>query len=145
MTTMISKNPVWFPRFMWNDLFDNTWMDSEKSTSTPAVNVRENEDGYLVELATPGMTKNDLNIKIDENDVLTVSMEHKEEKKEQDKKGRYLRREFSYSQFAKSLALPEDADRKAISAKIENGVLEISIPKKEEAKEAHAVKTIEIQ
>jgi Molecular chaperone (small heat shock protein) len=146
MTTSIRKNQNWLPGFIFNDFFDNDWMNYASSNfTTPATNVMENENGYSVDIAAPGMTKNDFNIKIDENNVLTVSMEKKEEKKDENKKMRFLRREFSYTQFTKSLILPDDVEKENIEAKIENGVLNISIPKKEEKKAVNAVKVIEVK
>ena len=91
-----------------------------------------NDKDYRVEVAAPGMTKNDFNIKIDENNNLVVSMEKKEEKNEDKKDGRYLRREFSYSKFQQTMVLPDNVEKDKIEAKVENGVLSISIPKRTE-------------
>lgn len=151
MTTSIRNAQNWLPGFLLNDIFDNNnyWMDNVNKVNNylnaPATNITENENGYIVDIATPGMTKNDFSIKIDENDVLTVSMEKKNEKKEEDKKNRFLRREFSYTQFSKSLILPDDVEKENIEAKIENGVLSIHLPKKEEKKAENTVKVIEVK
>ena len=91
------------------------------------------------------MTKDDFNIRIDENDNLVVSMEKKEEKNEDKKDGRYLRREFSYSKFQQTMVLPDNAEKEKIEAKVENGVLNIIIPKKSEEDIKKAEKIIEIK
>ena len=90
-----------------------------KANSTaPAINVIESEKDYRVEVAAPGMTKDDFNIRIDENDNLVVSMEKKEEKNEDKKEGRYLRREFSYSKFQQTMVLPENAEKEKIEESV---------------------------
>ena len=117
-----------------------------KANSTaPAINVIESEKDYRVEVAAPGMTKDDFNIRIDENDNLVVSMEKKEEKNEDKKEERYLRREFSYSKFQQTMVLPENAEKEKIEAKVENGVLNIIIPKMSEEAAKKAEKIIEIK
>jgi len=138
------KTQNWLPGFIFNDFFDNDWSGTTRTNfSTPAVNVREDEKQYDVEMIAPGMTKNDFNIKIDENDTLSVVMEKKTENKDEDNKGRYLRHEFSYTQFSKNLILPDDADKAAISARIENGILTICIPKKEK-QPAQTIQVVEV-
>ena len=119
-------------------------MITENSTA-PAINVIESDKDYRVEVAAPGMTKNDFNIKIDENNNLVVSMEKKEEKNEDKKDGRYLRREFSYSKFQQTMVLPDNVEKDKIEAKVENGVLSISIPKRTEEEAKMAEKVIEIK
>lgn len=121
------RNQVWVPD-IFNDFFDNNWMVKANATA-PAINVLENEDGYSVELAAPGMTKEDFSIHIDEDNDLVISMEKKESNKEEKKHGRYLRREFSYSKFQQSLVLPDDVDKDHIAASVEHGVLTIELPK----------------
>ena len=91
------------------------------------------------------MTKEDFNIRIDENDNLVVSMEKKEEKNDNKKDGRYLRREFSYSKFQQTMVLPENAEKDKIEAKVENGVLNIIIPKMTEEEAKRSEKVIEIK
>lgn len=149
--TPMRRSQNWLP-YVFNDLFNNDWMIKANSTA-PAINVIETEEDYRVEVAAPGMTKEDFNIRIDENDNLVVSMEKKEETKEEmpetdnqgKKEGRYLRREFSYSKFQQTLVLPENVDKEKIEAKVENGVLTITIPKRSEEEAQKAEKVIEIQ
>ncbi len=95
----------------------------------PPVNVFESESAYSIEFAVPGLDKKDININL-ENDVLTISVEKNEEDVSQE--GQYTKREFNYSNFRRSFTLPEIADREKIDAKTENGILVISINKKEE-------------
>lgn len=120
------KNQVWLPS-IFNDFFDNGWMEKANATA-PAINVVEHEDDYVVELAAPGMTKEDFNVHIDEDGNLVIAMEKKNDKKDE-KKRRYLRREFSYSKYQQAVILPDDVDRNKISAKANNGVLEVVLPK----------------
>lgn len=112
-------------------------MDGKANATAPAINVFETEKEYKVELAAPGMTKDDFNVHIDEDNNLVITMEKKNESKEEDKKeGRYLRREFSYSKFQQTMILPEDVDKEQIAAHVENGVLNIELPKYTEQEKA---------
>ena len=118
----------------------------EKSNATaPAINVLENEKSYDLEVAAPGMTKEDFKVTLDENGDLVINMEKKQENNEDKKNGHYLRREFSYSKYQQTMLLPDDADREKINAQVENGVLKVNIPKivKVQPNEAH--KVIEIK
>ena len=129
---------------IFNDFFGNEWIEKANSAS-PAINIIESDTDYKVELAAPGMTKDDFSVKIDADNQLVVSMEKKEEHKDEDKKGRYLRREFSYSRFQQVMILPENVEKDKIDAKVQNGVLTIDIPKKQEAVEAKKVKEIAVK
>ena len=121
----------WMPS-MFNDFFDNDWMVKANATA-PSINVIDNEKDYEVELAAPGMTKNDFNIHINDEGDLVINMEKKEETSEKDKKTKkYLRREFSYSKFEQTLVLPDNVDKKAIHAEVKDGVLTVSLPKVQE-------------
>ena len=135
--TPVRRTQNWLPS-IFNDFFDNDWMVKANATA-PAINVFETEKEYKVELAAPGMTKEDFNVHIDEDNNLVISMEKKSESENKDenkKEGRYLRREFSYSKFQQTMILPDDVDKEKISAHVENGVLNIELPKfTEEAKE----------
>ncbi len=122
----------WIPA-VFNDLFDTEFMPKANCTA-PAINVKESDKAYVVELAAPGMKKEDFNVHINDDGNLIIKMEQKQEKKEEDKNTRYLRREFSYSKFEQTLILPDDVKKDAISAKVENGVLTVELPKVVEEK-----------
>jgi HSP20 family protein len=102
--------------------------------TAPAINVKETDKAYVVELAAPGMKKEDFNVHINDEGNLIVKMEKKNENKEEDKSARYLRREFSYSKFEQTLLLPDDVKREDIKAHVENGVLTVELPKQVEEK-----------
>lgn len=137
------KSQNWLPS-VFNDFFDNEWMEKANSTA-PAINVIESEKDYKIELAAPGMTKDDFNVRIDEDNCLVISMEKKDDKKDEKKGGRYLRREFSYSKFQQTLILPDDVEKEHISAKVEHGVLTVDIPKKAPVEAAKLQRNIEIK
>ena len=153
---MISRfnDQNWFPT-LFNDFFDNDfWMTNRKNNLTaPAVNVLDEEKEYKVEIAAPGMTKDDFQIKIDNDNNLVITLEKKTETKEGDqdgkkdakKAGKYLRREFSYSHYQQAFTLPDDIDKQKITAKMEHGVLTIDIPKTEPHKPVDTSRQIEIQ
>ena len=129
---------------IFNDFFDNSWMERPTYTA-PAINVLENEKEYEVELAAPGLDKEDFKVQVDADNNLHIEMEMKSETKEGKKHGRFLRREFSYEKFQQTLLLPEDVDAEKIEAKVEKGVLNVHLPKKEKVLRAEAVKHIAIQ
>ena len=115
------------------------------NATAPAINVFETEKEYKVELAAPGMTKEDFNVRIDEENNLVITMEKKTENKEEKKEGRYLRREFSYSKFQQTMILPDNVDKEKISAAVENGVLNVQLPKISEEEVKKAEKQIEVK
>ncbi len=137
----VRRNQTWLPS-IFNDFFDNEWMEKTNATA-PAINVTENDKEYNVEVAAPGMTKEDFNIHIDEENNLVITMEKKNDKKEEDGK-RYLRREFSYTKFQQAMILPEDVEKEKISASVINGVLDIHLPKLSKENLPKASRTIEI-
>jgi HSP20 family protein len=118
-------NGEWFP----------TFFDQDMHQSIPAVNIAENKDAYRIEVAAPGLNKEDFRINL-ENNVLTISSE-KEEKKE-DKEERFMRKEFSYYTFKRSFTLPSTINSENIQASHQDGVLQVIVPKREEAKEKPA-------
>ena len=125
--------PTLFDRFFENDLFD--WSNknfSSTNTTLPAVNIKEFTDRFEVDLAAPGLDKKDFKIELN-NDQLTISSEKRKEK-EINKDEQFTRREFSYQAFSRSFTLPNTVHSDKISAKYENGILKISIPKRDEAK-----------
>ena len=124
----------WFPTVF--DEFLNNDMLNTASNVAPSVNVKENEHGYVVELAAPGVKKEYCRVHVDEDHNLCVAIENKFEHKEEDKHTHYLRREFNYSNYQQVYVLPEDVVKDNIAAKVDNGVLTITLPKvtKEEVK-----------
>jgi HSP20 family protein len=114
-------------------LFDDDFFTASTSRPNvlPSVNIREDDKNYILELAVPGMDKNDLKIDIDE-DVLTISSEQKNEA--EDKREGYTRKEFSYSSFVRSFYIPENVNRDQINANYKDGILNVSFPKQEEEK-----------
>lgn len=134
----------WMPGFL-NDFFYDTPGAREVHTTCPAINVSEDKKGYRLDLAVPGTSKKDYNIQLTEDGNLMVSLEKKDQTEEKSEDGkRYLRREFSYQKFSQAFALPEDVERTAISATVTDGVLTITLPKKEQ-ETLPASRTIEIQ
>jgi len=113
---------------VFDDFFNTDFMPRANATA-PAINVIEHEKGYTVELAAPGLKKEDFSVNINEDGNLTVKMEQKQENKEENKKAHYLRREFSYSKYEQTLILPDNVDKDKISAKVNDGVLTVELPK----------------
>lgn len=139
LPTRRSQN--WLPG-IFNDFFGNEWI--EKSTS-PAINIIENDKEYKVELAAPGLTKEDFNVRVTEENQLVVTMEKKQEQKDEQQDGRYLRREFSYSKYQQTLLLPDNVEQDKITASVQHGVLNILIPKVAPEAEKPQERSIEIQ
>ena len=124
---MMRRNAAWLPE-VFNDLFNTDFMPKASATA-PAINVKESDKAYTVELAAPGMTKDDFNVHINDEGNLIIKMESKQEKNDEDRSVRYLRREFSYSKYEQTLILPDDVQKENISAKVEKGVLTVLLPK----------------
>lgn len=137
------NNQNWLPS-IFNDFFDNDWMVKTNATA-PAINVIESDKDYKVEVAAPGMTKDDFNIHLSEDNELVITMEKKNETKEEDKENKkYLRREFSYSKFQQALVLPDDVEKEKINANVSDGVLTIELPKRTPEEKAKISRQIEI-
>lgn len=125
--------PGLFDRFFNNDFEGwNRNNFSMTNTTLPNLNIKETKDSFLVEVAAPGFEKSDFKIELN-NDLLTISSEKKINNELKDGE-RITKQEFSYQSFSRSFTLPEHVDEEKISAKYENGILFIDIPKKEEAK-----------
>lgn len=125
---LVRRNSTWLPD-VFNDLFDNDYYMPKANATAPAINVKESEKAYTVELAAPGMKKDDFHVHINDEGNLVIKLERKDETKEEEKNTRYLRREFSYSKYEQTLILPDDVDRDKIAARVENGVLTVELPK----------------
>lgn len=141
MPTRKYYNQNWLPS-IFNDFFDNNWMEKANATA-PAINVVESDKDYKVEVAVPGMTKEDFNIHLGDENELVISMEKKVENEDKDNK-KYLRREFSYTKFQQSLYLPDNVDKEKITANVANGVLAIELPKYSQEEKAKINRVIEI-
>ncbi len=127
--------PTLFNELMnWND---NTY-------STPRMNIMETKDNYKLELCIPGLTKDDVKLSIDQEGNLVVEMTKETKHEEKNNDVRYLRHEFSVEHFRQTVMLPEDIHKEQISAKVENGILDIVIPKVTMDEKKQAVQTIEI-
>jgi HSP20 family protein len=134
--------PSMFNRFFENDLFDwSTRNFSNTNTTLPSVNIKEDVNGFEVDMAAPGFEKNDFKIEL-LNNLLTISSEKKVENETKEDQ-QFTRQEFSYQSFSRSFTLPNTVEGEKIMAKYENGILRVVIPKKEEAK-PKPVKQIEI-
>ncbi|HOZ78426.1 MAG TPA: Hsp20/alpha crystallin family protein [Ferruginibacter sp.] len=131
-----AKVPVVFDDFFkpWNEWFGNDGF-AGRTMNVPAVNITENENGYMVSLAAPGLKKGDFKIDVNGN-MLTISSEKEENKEEKDKK--FTRKEYNYSSFSRSFTLPDEINREKIEAKYEEGVLKIELPNREEVKKQSA-------
>ena len=117
----------WLPE-VFNDFLSNNDMNRTSATA-PAINVLESEHSYTVELAAPGLTKDDFDVNINADGDLTIRME--KHLKEEETQGRYLRREFAYSKYEQTLILPDDVDKEKIAARVADGILTVELPKKD--------------
>jgi HSP20 family protein len=131
MLPMITRRS--YKPFLWSSLFDDDFLPvvSQRNTSMPAVNIKEDEKKFVLDLAVPGIEKKDLKIEINE-DVITISSENKNEKEET--YDGFKRREFSYSSFCRSFYLPENVNKDKIEANYKDGILTVALPKEEEEK-----------
>ena len=143
MTYNRRRNQDWLPS-IFNEFFNDDFMGltPAKQFASPAVNVIENEKDYTLELAAPGMTKNDFSVRLVSDNELVISLQKKDEKKGEKKN--YLRREFSYASYQQTFVIPEEVKIEAIAAAMNDGVLTITLPKKEEITKVPASRQIEI-
>jgi HSP20 family protein len=133
--TLLKSNgnliPFGMDNFFADDFFNNQWLEKKLKHTLPAVNIKENKNEFKIEFASPGFTKKDFKIDLDQ-DVLTVSAEKDNEVIEE--KEDYTRKEFSYNSFSRSFTLPKTVNAEKIDAKYNDGILKLSIPKKESTK-----------
>ena len=124
----------WFPT-VFDDFFNSDIMPHNQVTA-PAVNVKESPEAYTMEVAAPGIKKEFCRVHINDDGNLSIAIENKMEHKEEDKKQHYLRREFSFTNYQQNYTLPDDVDKDNIAAKVEHGILTVTLPKlkKEEVK-----------
>jgi HSP20 family protein len=143
LTKRVERLPSIFDDFLkpWNDFFrpNEGW---GTMMTVPAVNITENKDNYSLSLAIPGLKKNDFKIDVEGN-ILTISSEKQESKEEEDEQ--FTRREYSYSSFSRSFTLPNEVNKEKIDAAYEEGVLRLTLPKKDEAKKLAVSKHIAVK
>lgn len=131
MSTLTKRNDKLSLNDWFRDFFDvDPFFSRLTLGSLPAANISEADDKYEIEMAIPGFNKEDFKIKV-EKDMLTVSTESKSEKQEEDKT--YTRKEFNYSSFSRSFRLPDNVQDDAITAKYDNGILKLQLPKTEKS------------
>ena len=138
-----NKNHGFFPS-LFNDFFNDSFLMPQFHSTSPAINVSEDDKAYQVEIAAPGMTKEDFKISLADDDIV-ILMEKKLDNKDEGKDKKYIRREFSYSKFEQRLMLPDNVERSKISARMTDGVLNIDIPKMTPQKNAQVCHSIEIK
>jgi HSP20 family protein len=142
-----NSNSNWLPS-LFNDIL-NDWTpavitNGSAVRTAPAFNVIENENNYQVEVAAPGMTKDDFNVSISDGDII-IAMEKKNDAKDEDKEKKYIRREFSYGKYEQRLTLPDNVEKQNITAQMTDGVLCIDIPKMTPDEKAKECQCIEIK
>lgn len=124
--------PTAFSDFFKSDRFFNpSWLEGEFEQTMPAVNIKEDNKQFFIDLAAPGFDKNDFKVNVEEG-MLTISAEKKNEKKETNE--RFTRREYSYNSFSRTFTLPQNSNSEKLDAKYEDGILKLTLPKKEETK-----------
>jgi HSP20 family protein len=142
MKTLVRTNGNLFPAIpsLLNNFFTDDWFDSSlanwksSGTTLPAVNVRETNDDFRIEVAAPGMKRDDFKVELD-NNVLTISSQREDNREEKGSDGSYTRREFSYQSFQRSFTLPENkVEGDKIAARYVDGILQVTVPKMQEAK-----------
>ena len=138
------RNQAWIPS-VFGDLFDDFAVMPAKQFASPAVNIKETDKAFEIEIAAPGMTKEDFAIRVDNDEELVIALEKKHENKEEERKGEnYLRREFSYASYHQAFTLPDNIDVENIKATMTNGILGIELPKKTPDKQIPASRQIAI-
>lgn len=142
MKSLVKTNGTYFPSIpsLFDDFLTRDWLDSsianwrESGATLPAVNVMESNEDFRIEVAAPGMKRNDFKVELD-NNVLTITSQREDTSGEKDSNGKYTRREFSYQSFQRSFALPENkVQGDKISARYVDGILHVTVPKSENAK-----------
>ena len=137
------RNQYWLPS-IFNDIFDDDFMGytPAKQFASPAVNIIENDKDYQIEVAAPGMSKEDFKVRLENDNELVIALEKKNEDKHEKKN--YLRREFSYASYKQAFIIPDEVEAEGINASMVDGVLKITLPKKEVTVKTPASRQIEI-
>ena len=142
----VERRNSWLPGIFSNLFDDDFTVLPARQFASPAVNIKESDKDFQIEIAAPGMTREDFSVRIDNDEELVIALEKKSKKEEKDEKGvNYLRREFSYTSYHQSFVLPENINLEAIQAEMLNGVLHITLPKVQEVKQVPASRHIEVK
>ncbi len=142
----VERRNQWLPSIFSNLFDDDFAVMPARQFASPAVNIKESDKEFQIEIAAPGMTKEDFSVRIDNDEELVIALEKKNQKEEKNEKGtNYLRREFSYTSYHQSFVLPENINLEAIRAEMVNGVLNITLPKVQEVKKVPASRQIEVK
>lgn len=142
LSKRVNQSPsVWDEFFKpWGDWFPNG--NLFKQDTLPAVNILDNKDKYQLSLAAPGLKKGDFHIDIEGN-ILTISCEKEDTKEEKD--ALHTRKEYNYSSFSRSFTIPDEVHKEKIEAEYEDGLLKVSLPKKEEARKAAITRQVQVK
>ena len=132
----------WLPE-LFNDLMNVGLAAAKPCTTAPAINVMETADAYIVEVAAPGLKKEEFFVNINDEGNLVIKLEKEEASKQEDEKMHYLRREFSYTKYEQTLILPDDVEKDKIGAKVNDGILTVTLPKVEQSR-VKVARSIEI-
>ncbi len=143
MSSITRRNQNWLPS-IFNNWLEQEWAEP-RAAATPAINVKETKTEYKVEVAAPGMCKEDFKVGINENGDMVITMERKSEERDENKETHYLRREFAYTRFQQTMILPDDVDSEHIEATMDKGILCINLPKKPESVEHKTSRRIDIK
>ncbi|MBQ6074416.1 MAG: Hsp20/alpha crystallin family protein [Bacteroidales bacterium] len=142
----VERRNSWLPGIFSNLFDDDFTVLPARQFASPAVNIKETEKDFQIEIAAPGMTKEDFSVRVDNDEELVIALEKKNQKEEKhDKDTTYLRREFSYTSYHQSFVLPENINLEEIKAEMVNGVLQITLPKVQEVRKVPASRQIEVK
>ena len=142
----VERRNSWLPGVFSNLFDDDFTVMPARQFASPAVNIKETEKDFQIEIAAPGMNKEDFSVRVDNDEELVIALEKQSKKEEKNEKGTtYLRREFSYTSYHQSFTLPENIDLDAINAEMVNGILQITLPKLQEIKQVPASRKIEVK
>lgn len=141
----VERRNQWLPSIFSNLFDDDFAVMPARQFASPAVNIKESDKEFQIEIAAPGMTREDFSVRIDNDEELVIALEKKNQKEEKNEKANYLRREFSYTSYHQSFVLPENINLEAIQAEMVNGVLNIKLPKIQEVKKVPASRHIEVK
>ncbi len=144
MLPTIKRQNNWLPT-IFNEFFSDDWAPMRSMSTIPAINVKEDDKVFTIELAVPGMNKDDFKVHINDKEQLIIAVEKKKENKEEDKSVKFHRREFNYTRFEQTLLLPENVDKEKITAKACSGVLCITLPKMATLPDKQSSRVINVQ